>query len=287
MTTGLRIAVCVKQVLETGVPLAVVNGAVQQEAPWAIAQVGAAERAALEAALAWRNERGGEVLAVSVGQGEAEAALRLCLARGADRALHIARADGLDAVGSATAVAGVLGREAVDLIVCGGASGDGGSGLFPAVLATALDYALVTAVAGLRIDGRRLELERRLERGNRELVGCELPAVLAVEPALAQPRYISVRAVRAAGGRALERVGSEAPAGTGCEVLALEPAKPRPKRVSGPDARLSAMDRLAHLVTGGVQQKQSGGFIEGAADKVADEIIRYLQDKGFVPGRNL
>lgn len=285
MTAGLRIAVCVKQVLETGVPLAVVDKVVRQETPWPIAQVGSAERAALEAALAWRTQRGGEVLAVSVGQTEAEAALRLCLARGADRALHIVRADDLDAVGSATAVADVLASRAVDLILCGGASGDGASGLFPAVLATALDYALVTAVAGLRIDARRLELERRLERGNRELVGCALPAVLAVEPTLAEPRYISVRAVQAAGGRTVETVRSDVRPGTGATVLAVEPAKPRPKRVSGPDARLSAMDRLAHLVTGGVQPKQSGGFTEGTADKVADDIIRYLQDKGFVPGR--
>jgi len=285
MSPGLRIAVCVKQVLDTGVPLAVANGAVRQEAPWPIARVGAAERAALEAALRWREQMGGAVLAVSVGQDEAEAALRLCLARGAERAVHIVRADRLDAVGSASAVARVLANEAVDLVVCGGASGDGASGLFPAVLAAELDAALLTAVSGVRLEGRHLEVERRLERGNREQVSCELPAVLAVEPVLAEPRYISVRAVQAARERMVETVHSSEGPSPGYDLLALEPAKPRPKRVSGPDARLSAMDRLAHLVTGGVQQKQSGGFTEGAADQVADAILRYLQDKGFVRGR--
>jgi hypothetical protein len=97
-----------------------------------------------------------------------------------------------------------------------------------------------------------------------------------------EARYISVRALHGATERPIETTRSDGNPGGSDELLALEPAKPRPKRVSGPDARLSAMDRLAHLVTGGVQQKQSGAFTEGPADTVADEIIRYLQDKGFV-----
>lgn len=285
MTTGLRIAVCVKQVLETGVPLAVANGIVQQQAPWPMALVGAAERAALEAAMALRTQVGGEVLAISVGLAEAEAALRLCLARGADRAIHIERADNLDAAGCAAAVAGVLARERIDLILCGVVSGDGASGLFPAMLATTLDYALVTAVSGLKMDQRQLELTRRLDRGNRERVGCALPAVLAVEPTLAEPRYIPVRAMQAAGACTLEKINSGAQPGQNSRLLALEPPKPRAKRGSGPDPNLSPKDRMKFMMSGGVQQKPGGGFTEGTADKVTAEIIRYLQDKGFMPGR--
>lgn len=280
--TALHIVVCVKRVLDSSVPLQVVNGMVRQDAPWPIAQIGPAERAALEQALALRERYGGHVTAMSVGQDDALAALRLCLARGADHAIHLARAGDMDAVAAANAVASVLGANPVDLVLCGGYSGDGGSGLFPAVLATALDHALVTAVAGVSIEPPRLRLERRLERGDREVVGCGLPAVLAVEPTLAEPRYISVRALHGATERTIATIQSAASPGGGDELLALEPVKPRPKRVSGPDARLSAMDRLAHLVTGGVQQKQSGGFTEGPPDKVVDEIIRYLQEKGFV-----
>jgi electron transfer flavoprotein alpha/beta subunit len=55
----MNIAVCVKQVLDSSVPLRVVSGTVQQDAPWPIARVGAADRAAIEQAFELRARPGG------------------------------------------------------------------------------------------------------------------------------------------------------------------------------------------------------------------------------------
>ncbi len=282
------VAVCVKQVLDATVPLRVVNGAAVQDAPRPVSRLGAADRAAIEQALALRRQFGGTVTVLSVGEAEAGEALRMALARGADRAVHIARRDDLDPVRAAEAVGGVLDADRPRLVLCGGASGDGGSGQFPAELAVRLGWPLVTAVAALAVDTpMELRLERRVERGDRELVRCPLPAVLAVDPVLAEGRYVSVRALRAAAARPVEERSSDAPADAEarCARMALESPRPRPKRSGGPAAGASPMDRLSHAITGGVQQKQSGGFVEGSADAVAAEIVRFLREKGFLAGR--
>ncbi|MBI4517611.1 MAG: hypothetical protein HY699_17540 [Deltaproteobacteria bacterium] len=278
----MNIAVCLKQVLDASVPLRVVNGAVQQDAPRPIMRLGAADRTALAEALALRARCGGQVTAVSAGAADAVDALRYALARGVDRAVQMTGADPLDPVASAlaAAVALVVGP---DLVLCGNASGDGASGRFAAELAARLATPLVTRVAAITpAHGRHLWLERRLERGERERVRCPLPAVLAVEPALAEAGYVSLRALRAAALLPIE-VQVAVPSGAEplCELIALEPARPRPKRISAPAAGLSAMDRLTHAITGGMQHKRSGEFVEGAPAQVAAEIVRFLEERGF------
>jgi electron transfer flavoprotein beta subunit len=279
----MKIAVCVKQVLDCSVALRVVDGAVQQGCRRRIAHLGAADLAALEEAVDLRSRCDGAVTAISAGQGEAIEALRFCAACGADRLVHLQRADHFDPTGAAMAVAGTLQGGRFDVVFCGRKSGDGASGYFPAVLASLLDWPLVTAVAALSVqnDGA-LRLERRLERGDREIVRCPLPAVLACEPLLDAYRYVPVRALRRAMTVPIETVPSTAHEEVSCELIALEPAKPRPKRASGPDPKASPMDRLTHLLSGGVKRKQNGGFVQGNPDTVAAEIVRFLEEKGFL-----
>lgn len=282
----MRIAACVKQLLDTTVPLRLLNGVVSQEAPWPITRVGAADRAALDEALSLRARLGGIVIAISAGDGDAVDALRFCLARGVDRALHACRSDPFDPVQSATAVAKTLLREGIDLVLCGGRSDDGASGRFPAELADRLDWPLVTAVASLTVErGPWLQVERRVERGDREIVRSPLPVVLAVDGTLAEPRYVSVRARRQASSLFIEEVPFEGGGAGPYELLGLEMPKPRPRRVAGPDARLSAMDRVAHLLSGGLQQKQAGTFVEGTPGTAAAEIVRFLEERGFLRTR--
>ena len=286
MSRAIKIAACVKRVLDSTVPLHVADGAVQQDVPWPILHVAGGDRAALDQALELRGRVGGSVMAVSVGGAEAVGALRFCLARGADRALHVQRPDDLDPMGTAVAVARAFAREPIDLLLCGGRSGDGASGQFPAVLAAELDWPLVTGVVGVTVEGDRgLLVERRVERGDRETVRCPLPAVLAVEATCSEPRYVSVRARRRAGSLPIQEINGDGGGAPPWQLIALEAAKPRPRRVSGPDPKLSAMDRVAHLLSGGVKQKRSGEFVEGSPDSVAADIVRFLEERGFVSPR--
>lgn len=286
---AMRIAVCVKQVLDTTPSLRVVDGAARQAGPRPITQLGLADCAALEIALAVRARAGGEITAVSVGEAEAVRALRFCLACGADRALHIRRADGLDAAGSAAAVVRTLGAAPVDLIVSGAVSGDGASGLFPAVVAHELGWPLVTCVAAVIAEERDcrqpngwLAVQRRLERGDRQIVRCPLPAVLAVDGVGVELPYLSLRARRRAERMPIDERRGCSGNGWGGELIALEVPRPRPKRTGGPDPQLSAMDRLQHLLAGGMQPKRSGSFVEGNPGSVAAEILRFLEERGFI-----
>lgn len=279
----MKIVVCVKHALDTTLPLRLLNGAVRQEAPWSVAHIGAAERAALDQALTLRSRLGGDVIAISAGERDAVEALRFCLARGADRALHVRHPDPLDPVGTATAIVTALRAERTDLVLCGNRSDDGASGRFPAELAASLDWPLVTAVGNLTLDQDAwVRVERRIERGDREVVRSPLPAVLALETGLGEPRYVSVRARHHAASLPIEEVAADAAAAAPHEGPSIEMPKPRPRRVAGPDARLSAMDRLAHLLTGGVEQKQSSTFVEGRPDAAATEILRFLEERGFI-----
>ena len=284
----MRIAVCVKQALDTTLPLRVVDGSVRQVARRPIAHLGLADCAALESALALRARTGGEVTAVSAGAAEAAEALRFCLARGADRALHVRRTHRFDPVGAARAVVAALAAAPVDLVLTGARSGDGSSGLFPAVMAAALAWPLVTDVAAIAVadpgecQRDRLTAERRLERGDREVVRCPLPAVLATGGAGAEVPYLALRAIRRAARLLIEEVQAEDSDAAGCELVALETPRPRPKRTGGPDAGASAMDRLSHLLGGGTQRKQTGEFVEGNPAAVAAEIVRFLEQRGFL-----
>jgi electron transfer flavoprotein beta subunit len=177
----------------------------------------------------------------------------------------------------------------VDLVTSGAASGDGASGLFPAVVAAALGWPLVTGVAAVAVENADAEqadqwltVERRLERGDRETVRCPLPAVLAADGAGVEIPYLALRAIRRAARLPIEQVSQEGSDAAGCELLALEAPRPRPKRTSGPAAGASAMDRLSHLLSGGVQRKQSGEFVEGTPSAVAAEIVRFLEQRGFL-----
>ncbi len=124
-------------------------------------------------------------------------------------------------------------------------------------------------------------MERRLERGDREVVRCPLPAVLATDGAGVEVPYLALRAIRRAARSPIEEVPGEG-SDAGCELVALEAPRPRPKRTSGPDPRVSAMDRLSHLVSGGLQQKRGAGFVEGSPAAVAAEIVRFLEQRGFI-----
>ncbi len=279
----MRNVVCVKWGLDTSVSLRVVNGTVEQDAPRRIEQLAAADRAALEGALTFRAARSEPVTAIAVGEANAAQALRYCLARGVDRAVQLQTSAPDDPRAAAGAVARRLAESDVDLVWCGGRSGDGGSGRFSAELAARLDWPLLTGVAAVSLtpDGQ-LRVERRLERGDREIALCRPPAVFAVDVTFAAGRYVPLYALRRAAKAALEVVRDTAEPDGLCERIALEPARPRPKRVAGPDAKLSAMDRLGHLLSGGVKQKRNSEFVEGTPEEIAAEIVRFLESKGFV-----
>ena len=187
----------------------------------------------LEAALALREAAGeGEVVAITVGDEEAEEGLLSALAKGADRGLRIWDDELAGAAPDALAVARVLaaavGRESPDLVLCGVQSSDAVNSATGVALAGHLGLAHVAVVKGLERDGSALTVERELEGGLVERLRVALPALLTIQTGINEPRALRDAAGDQAGApeaaRAADARRSRARWRAGRERLRVAPA---------------------------------------------------------------
>lgn len=144
----------------------------------------------------------GEVVVVSVGDEEAEEAIRRCLAMGADRAIRIS-SDGIadrDPITLARALASVIADEEPDLVLTGVQSSDSVQGATGTALAELLDLPRVAVVTKVEYDhaGRRALVDRELEGGIVDVTEVETPAVLTIQTGINEPRYATLRAIKQA-----------------------------------------------------------------------------------------
>jgi electron transfer flavoprotein beta subunit len=126
----------------------------------------------LEAALQLREAAGGgEVVAITVGNEEAEEALLSCLAKGADRGLRIwdEELEDVDALAVARVLAAAVSRESPDLVLCGVQSSDALNSTTGIALAGYLGLPHVAVVRAVELDSSTLTVERKLEGGLVEL----------------------------------------------------------------------------------------------------------------------
>jgi electron transfer flavoprotein alpha subunit len=136
---------------------------------------------AVARAVQLRDQQGGEVVVMTMGPPQAEEALRVTLALGADRCIHLSdRVFALaDTLGTARTIALAIRKEGADLVLCGRKSLDSETWQVPPEVAAFLDLAQVTNVASLELDGSTLRA-RRLGDGGEELYELELPALCSV-----------------------------------------------------------------------------------------------------------
>lgn len=155
---------------------------------------------ATEEALRIREQAGeGEVVVVTVGDEEGDAALRQCLAMGADRAIRI-ESEATDSLEVARVLAEVIGSEQPDLVLCGVQSSDAAQGATGAALAELLGLPRVAVVTRIELEpgASTATVERELEGGLSETVEVDVPALLTVQTGINEPRYVTLRAVKQA-----------------------------------------------------------------------------------------
>jgi electron transfer flavoprotein alpha subunit len=143
------------------------------------------DAAAVAHAAALRDRDGGEVIAMTMGPPQAEAALRTCLALGADRCIHLSdRVFALaDTLGTSRTLALALEREGdVDLVVCGRKTVDSETWQVPPEVAAFLGWPHLTSVLETEVDGPTIRAVRETDDGleTYELGG---PAVLSLAKA--------------------------------------------------------------------------------------------------------
>ena len=128
-----------------------------------------------------RDEHGGEVVAMTMGPPQAEEALRLALALGADRCVHLS--DRLfavaDTLGTSRTLALAIGKEGANLVLCGRKTLDSETWQVPPEVAAFLDWRQATNVTSLELAEGALRVRRLGDEGE-ETYALALPAVCSV-----------------------------------------------------------------------------------------------------------
>jgi electron transfer flavoprotein beta subunit len=132
-----------------------------------------------------------EVVVVSAGLTACQETLRTALAMGADRAILVETDAELQPLAVAKLLKAVVVKEGPQLVIAGKQAIDDDANQVGQMLAALLDWAQVTFVSKVAIDGGKLTATREID-GGLETVEAALPAVLTADLRLNTPRYATL-----------------------------------------------------------------------------------------------
>lgn len=149
-----------------------------------------------------------EVVPVTVGPEEADDALRRCLAKGGERGIRIwdDAIEGSDPSAIARILAKVVEREQPDIVFAGTLSSDHAFAQTGMNIAAGLGWPHAAVVNHLELKpgDSRATIHRELEGGLEEKMTIDLPAVLAIQLGINEPRYASLRGIKQAKRKEIE-----------------------------------------------------------------------------------
>ena len=194
----MNIIVCIKQVPAKDAPLAIAGNWIKESDIGF--EMNEPDSYALEEALRLKEKHGGEVIALSLGPERVKQTIKEALAKGADRAIHIADDNfaQLDPLGSAKALAAAIQKQNADLVLTGLQSDDHGFGQTGVLLAGLLDRPHATIIMQIEVQDGKMKLKRELEAGWFQWMECPLPAVLSIQSGINKVRYATLKGIMAA-----------------------------------------------------------------------------------------
>lgn len=254
----MKLVVCLKQVPATDSrikPAADAKSADVAGVEWVLNPY---DEYALEEAIQLKEKHGGEVVVVSLGGDKVEEAMRQALALGADSAEVVKEASlyNTDALTTARILAALVKRHEPDLVFCGKQAVDDDRMAVPAMLAELLDMPQVTVVVKMQVaeDGTSGTAEREIEGGH-ETVEFSLPAVIAAQKGLNEPRYANLKGIMQAKKKPLAAVTLD-------ELgVSVNPAPIEVVEVTPPP------------------EKTGARMLEGDADQQVAELLKVLHDQ--------
>src|SRR5208282_1722939 len=249
----MKIGVCIKQVPAKDAPLTIVEGGAWIRESDIGFETNEPDSYALEEALRLKEKHGGEVVAISMGPERAKQTIKEALAKGAERAIHVADNEfyRLDPLASARSLAAAIQGENFDLILTGLQSDDQGFGQTGVLLAELLGRPHATLIMQIEITDGRMKLKRELEAGWFQWVELPLPAALTIQSGINKPRYATLKGIMAAKKK---------------EIATVERAS-----LGVPDARTQRVERIY------VPQKtKKTEFLTGSPKEIAAKLIEKL-----------
>ncbi len=293
----MNIVVCVKQVPDIEGRIIVEKGVVSLQELVPSYVISSLDLLAIEESIRIKEGEGrGQVTLVSLGDSSAEDALRKGLAMGADDAILLCDPifDDGDSYITARTLAKIIGSISYDLVLCGQRADDTQAGQVGTYVAGMLGVPLVRGVVKVDIgsEGSKLAVQRKLEKGDREVVECSLPALLTMEAGLNSPRNPTIKGIMKARSKEIVKydakqlgLSPEEPgvAGSKTTVTGLTPPKPRMKGLFVPDSKLSSVEKLRLIMEGGIIQKKSN-LLEGNPKEVAAQLVEFFKQQKIIPG---
>jgi electron transfer flavoprotein beta subunit len=215
---------------------------------------------------------------------------------GADKAIHIfaENYEKMDAWVTAMVLAHSVRTFQFDLILCGREAADNQNSLVGPYIAEQLKIPCLSSVINLEMDRANeiLLVQRLLERGNREIIECRVPALVAVAKGMNIPRYPTLPGILKAQhqmiekleiehfGLSMDQIGS---ASNLTETIRLSSPKPKSKAPSSEDRKPSAADRLSLLTkSADPKKKRSSKLLEGISENILDELERLFKEHGII-----
>jgi electron transfer flavoprotein beta subunit len=116
-------------------------------------------------------------------------------------------------------------------------------------------------VTKLTIQDKKAQVNRELEGGIEEVVSLELPAVLAIQTGINEPRYVSIMGIRKAKSKGLRELSRN--------DISLVPED------CGAAGSLTELKELFLPPTGKVAE-----FFKGSPDDVSVKVLEILKEKG-------
>jgi electron transfer flavoprotein beta subunit len=293
----MKIAVCVKPVPDVNIISLNPYNEGQIDPYDIVYTVSACDMVAVEEAVRIKEKDAAEhVTLISMAPPSTERILRRYAAIGADDAILLWDEDFQDSDSYSTGVilARALASLRYDLILCGNKAPDTNAGQVGYVIANILGIPIVTGVTSIAVDSKEKEIavERKLEKGNRERIRVNLPALLAVDEGLNEPRYASLPSFIAAFRKDITRYAMRDLALSAEEVGAMGSKtrsanvslpRPRPKKIFTPDSSLSSYERMRLVMSGGVQEKEQEVF-EGSPEELSSRFIEFLKQVNILGG---
>jgi len=180
---------------------------------------------ALEEGLLLKEATGGQLAVVALDGDEVDKMLYTALAKGADRALKVSGAGGVDGNQQMAGILeDVVGGLPHDLILTGVQAADDGDGQLGPILAAKMGIPSVEVVTGVTPGNGMVTLLKEYSGGIVAEFEVDLPAVLGIQAARQSPRYAPVSKVRQIQeSTTIEVVAGGRAAGSGIQVLEMTP----------------------------------------------------------------
>ena len=207
----MNIIVCLKQVPDTETKIQInqeKNGISEEGVKFIINPY---DEYAVEEGLKIKEKFGGEVTILCLGPERATESIRTALAMGADKGIHLCDPafEKLDTFATAKVLSKALKDIPPDIILTGKQAVDYDNSQVFSVLAEMLNIPQVSVVVGLEIsdDKTKLVAKREVEAGGVEVVESGLPAIIAAQKGLNEPRYASLPGIMKAKKKQIKKLG--------------------------------------------------------------------------------